>query len=108
MPAKTLRKPTAALKPRALKRNAFALASLVLGIFSFLNLAGFEKPLLAIAFGLLALRELARDPTQRGRGLAIAGIALGAIGLIAAAYALHFLSQSGVLECFANCTKALG
>ena len=38
------------------QKYAFATASLILGIFSFVNLLGLEKPILAIIFGWLALR----------------------------------------------------
>jgi hypothetical protein len=38
--------------------------------------------LLAIVCGTLGLREVRADPGQSGRGLAIAGIALGALQLM--------------------------
>jgi hypothetical protein len=39
-------------------RNEFAVASLILGIFSFVQLLGVEKAALVIRFGILALREI--------------------------------------------------
>jgi len=62
--------------------SEFAIASLVIGIFSFIQLWGMEKPLMAIAFGILALRGIKKSE-MRGKNLAIAGIILGIIAIIA-------------------------
>lgn len=55
--------------------SEFAIASLALGALAFLNLANLDKILAAVVFGILALRRISRTG-QRGKGLAIAGIAL--------------------------------
>jgi len=65
-----------------LKKNEFAVASLVLGIISFVSLFGMEKPIAAIVFGVLALKNIQAAPQEsRGKNLAIAGIVLGAAAL---------------------------
>lgn len=65
------------------QKYAFATASLVLGICSFVNLLGLEKPILAIVFGWLALRATPAPPLKDHRVWAKTGVALGTIILIA-------------------------
>lgn len=67
--------------------NDFAVASLVMGLLSFLQLAGIEKALAAIAFGVLAWRAVKRA-NQRGSRLAIAGIVLGLAYIAFAVYSV--------------------
>jgi hypothetical protein len=64
------------------QKYAFATASLVMGIFCFVNLLGLEKPILAIVFGWLALRAKPEPRLTDHRVWAQAGVALGAIVLI--------------------------
>jgi hypothetical protein len=64
------------------QKYAFATASLILGIFSFVNLLGLEKPILAIIFGFLALRTQPVPPLTEHRLWAKAGVTLGTIVLI--------------------------
>lgn len=61
--------------------NEFAIASLVIAIISFINLAGLEKAIAAVVFGILALRKI-EDTQLRSRRLANAGIILGVISLL--------------------------
>jgi hypothetical protein len=65
------------------QKYAFATASLILGIFSFVNLLGLEKPILAIVFGWLALRTQPEPLLREHRVWAKAGVVLGTIILIA-------------------------
>jgi hypothetical protein len=65
------------------QKYAFATVSLILGIFSFVNLLGLEKPILAIIFGWLALRTKPAPQLTQHRLWAKAGVTLGAIILIA-------------------------
>jgi Domain of unknown function (DUF4190)/Domain of unknown function (DUF1707) len=66
----------------AKKTNGMAVASLVLGLFWFWGIGA----MLALVFGLLAHRDIARSQgTQGGGGMAVAGIVLGALGLLGAA-----------------------
>ncbi|HSL55403.1 MAG TPA: DUF4190 domain-containing protein [Pyrinomonadaceae bacterium] len=64
------------------QKYAFATVSLILGIFSFVNLLGLEKPILAIIFGWLALRTKPEPPLTEHRVWAKAGVVLGTIILI--------------------------
>ncbi len=72
----------------------FAIASLTMGIVSFVTLFGAEKPIVAIVFGILALRRIRSSDQVKGKRLAIAGIVLGVIGVILLPLlALKFLPQ---------------
>ncbi len=64
------------------QKYAFATVSLVLGIFCFINLLGLEKPILAIVFGLLALRAKPDPKLIAHRVWAQVGVTLGTIVLI--------------------------
>lgn len=64
------------------QKYAFATASLVLGICSFVNLLGLEKPILAIIFGWLALRAKPAPQLTEHRVWAKTGVTLGTIVLI--------------------------
>jgi hypothetical protein len=64
------------------QKYAFATASLILGIFSFVNLLGLEKPILAIIFGWLALRTKPEPQLTAHRVWAKTGVVLGTIILI--------------------------
>ena len=64
------------------QKYAFATASLILGIVSFVNLLGFEKPILAIVFGWLALRTKPAPALTEHRLWAKTGVVLGTIILI--------------------------
>lgn len=60
------------------RTNGFAVASLVLGVLFCLVVTG----ILAVIFGNVALGRIeASNGTEKGRGLAIAGIVLGWIGI---------------------------
>jgi hypothetical protein len=60
-------------------RSPWAIAAGYLGLFSLLLL---PAPF-AVATGLLALHDIRSDPTKHGKGRAIFGITLGAIGTLA-------------------------
>ena len=64
------------------QKYAFATASLILGIVSFVNLLGLEKPILAIIFGWLALRTKPAPQLTEHRVWAKTGVVLGTIILI--------------------------
>ena len=64
------------------QKYAFATASLILGIVSFVNLLGLEKPILAIIFGWLALRTQPAPQLRQHRVWAKTGVVLGTIVLI--------------------------
>jgi len=73
--------------------SGLALASLVMGILSFVNVFGLEKSLAAVAFALLARRELAVRPEWRGKGLALTGLILGLAAVAATAVFLILYGQ---------------
>ena len=64
-----------------MKKNKLALIVLLLGIFSFINLFGLEKGLMAMIAGCLALQEIKNEPTLRGKKLVWTGIILGALSM---------------------------
>ena len=64
------------------QKYAFATVSLILGIFSFVNLLGLEKPILAIIFGWLALRTKPAPQLTEHRVWAKTGVVLGSIVLV--------------------------
>ena len=64
------------------QKYAFATASLILGICSFVNLLGLEKPILAIIFGWLALRAIPEPRLTEHRVWAKTGVVLGSIVLV--------------------------
>jgi hypothetical protein len=64
-------------------RSGKAIAALVLGILSLLFGITIVLPLLAIVFGVLALREIGRGAgAVTGRGMAVTGLVLGVVGLV--------------------------
>lgn len=72
----------------AQRRNGLATASLVLGIVTFvpgmvLGIFGSLFGLAALVLGIIALVQISKDQSS-GRGAAIIGIVLGAIGAILA------------------------
>ncbi|HEV8292721.1 MAG TPA: DUF4190 domain-containing protein [Tepidisphaeraceae bacterium] len=76
------------------QRNPLAIASLVLGVFSLVELGALVVPGVAsIVLGIASLLQLRREsPTRaRGHGLAFAGIALSVVSLIIAGI-LYYLS----------------
>lgn len=77
-------------KPKGLevrKGAGFAIASLVLGIFSvilgWIPVFGWIFVVLALVFAILALLKIKKGEAS-GRGMAIAGLVLGGIGLVIA------------------------
>jgi len=64
------------------QKYAFATASLILGICSFVNLLGLEKPILAIVFGWLALRANPAPALKLHRTWAKTGLVLGILVLV--------------------------
>jgi hypothetical protein len=58
-----------------------AVAAMVLGICGIL-VVPVVCGILGVVFGWLALKDTGRDPTLGGRGMAIAGLACGAAGLV--------------------------
>jgi hypothetical protein len=70
------------------QKYAYATASLILGLLCFVNLAGMEKAVVAIVFGVMALGSQPPALVQR-RAWAKAGIVLG-VGIIVLVPALIY------------------
>ena len=65
------------------KMSEFAIASLVMGVLSLITLMGIEKAIVAIIFGILALKRIYREEGQlSGKNLAVAGLVLGAFSIL--------------------------
>ena len=64
------------------QKYAFATASLILGICSFVGLLGLEKPILAIVFAWLALRAKPAPVLKLHRVWAKTGLILGIVVLV--------------------------
>ncbi len=62
--------------------SEFAIASLAIAAISFINLAGMEKAILAIIFGILALKRMEKDGNLSGVKFARAGIILAFLSLL--------------------------
>jgi hypothetical protein len=71
------------------QKYAYATASLTVGLLCFLNLAGLEKAVMAIVFGVLALRRQPAPALGQRRAWAMTGVALGT-GLIVLVPALIY------------------
>jgi len=66
-----------------MQKSEFAIASLILGALSFIQLFGVEKGVVAVIFGIIALSKIEKDKENlSGKGYAIAGVVLG-IAMIA-------------------------
>jgi len=69
--------------------NELAIFAFTLSILSFIPLFGLEKSILAIVFGILALRSIKEDSSQKGKNLALLGIIFGML------YTLFILRMLG-------------
>jgi len=93
LPAVATASATPAYPAATPRTNGLAIASLVLGVAGFLFLWGIG-PLGAVISGVMAKREIRHsNGTQGGGGLATAGIALGALGLLAAIVAIAAMTS---------------
>jgi hypothetical protein len=73
------------------QKYAYATVSLILGLLCFVNLAGLEKAVMAIVFGMLALRMRPTPPLDQRRVWAKAGVALGATVIILVPALIYFV-----------------
>jgi hypothetical protein len=80
--------PPVFVQPRTKRINPYAIASLVMSLLWIAWLGSIA----AVVFGHIALRQIARSrDTESGSGLAIAGLALGYVGLAVLVLALMFV-----------------
>ena len=64
------------------QKYAYATISLILGLACFINLAGLEKALLAVIFGLMALKSTPAPALKARRVWAKTGVVLGVTVLV--------------------------
>ena len=67
--------------PAAPPNNALAIWALVTGILSLVCCCGLLAPV-SIVLGAIALSQIKQDPSQRGKGLALAGLLIGCFVLL--------------------------
>ncbi|CAB4712983.1 unannotated protein [freshwater metagenome] len=58
--------------------NGMSIAALVLGILWLYGVGS----ILSLIFGYISLGQIKRDPSQKGKGMAIAGVVLGWVGIV--------------------------
>ncbi|TEU04844.1 MAG: DUF4190 domain-containing protein [Dehalococcoidia bacterium] len=67
------------------RTSGLAIASIVCGILSlvffWVPLFGFLLGIIAIIFGAVAIRQIGREPNLGGRGMAVAGLVCGIVGV---------------------------
>jgi hypothetical protein len=63
-------------------RPAAAIAAGYLGLFACFPVVGIVASILAVIFGVLALKQIKRDPTQSGKGRAWFGVIVGAVMIL--------------------------
>ena len=73
------------------QKYAYATASLILGLLCFLNLAGLEKAVLAIVFGMMALRRRPAPVLVQRRAWARTGVTLGAALIVLVPALVYFV-----------------
>jgi len=73
------------------QKYAYATASLILGLLCFVNLAGLEKAVVAIVFGMLALGRRPTPVLVQRRAWAKAGVALGATMIVLVPTLVYFV-----------------
>jgi hypothetical protein len=73
------------------QKYAYATASLTVGLLCFLNLAGLEKAVLAIVFGVMALGRQPAPVLVERRAWAKTGIALGASLIVLVPSVIYFV-----------------
>ena len=93
--------PTPYAQPPSAGTNGLAIASLILGIVWVFGLGA----ILALIFGIVALRQMDRNPRQGGRGLAIAGVVLGGVGVVGLGFfiALAVAAHNNCVQ-YGNCS----
>jgi hypothetical protein len=73
------------------QKYAYATASLVVGLLCFVNLAGLEKAVMAIVFGVLALGRRPAPALVQRRVWAKTGVALGATVIVLVPALIYFV-----------------
>lgn len=89
--------------------SGLAIASLVCGIASLLSCVCcvlLPAPIAAIVCGHLALKDIASTvPAKEGRGMAIAGLVMGYVGIVVAILGMVFGLANGVIQGMSEAAK---
>lgn len=78
------------------RNNGMSIASLVLSLVNIIPCFWFLPlpALLGVIFGIIGKNQIAKDPSQKGRGMAIAGLVVGIVFLIVGAIFWIYVSTS--------------
>jgi hypothetical protein len=97
--------PPMGMSPAQQRTSGKAIAALVLGIVSMcVPYVGLVTGIIAIIFGVLGMKEVDRDPQNvKGKGMAIAGLVLGAVALLL--YLIVILFFGAFLMSFGECIQ---
>lgn len=88
------------------QKYAYATISLILALLCFLNVAGLEKALAAIVFGVLALKQQPAPALTHRRSWAWAGITIGvAILVLVPAIIIFIIGFDGLRVIFQELVK---
>jgi len=79
--------PYGAPMPASTGTNGMSIAALVLGILWIYGIGS----ILSLIFGYISLGQIKRDPRQKGKGMAIAGVVLGWVGIVGAIIVIAFI-----------------
>jgi hypothetical protein len=90
------------------QKYAYATASLILSLLCFVNLAGLEKAVIAIVFGMLALRRRPAPALVQRRTWAMAGVALGAGVIVLVPALIYFVIGTDGLREMVEALARLG
>ena len=90
------------------QKYAYATASLILGLLCFVNLAGLEKAVVAIVFGVLALAERPTPALVQRRAWARAGVVLGASVIVLVPALIYFVIGVDFLRQLVEALARLG
>ncbi len=95
--------PQSAAAPVESSTNPMAITGMICGILSLLTgcccgVFGLPFSILGVIFSIIGLSKLKKNPGQGGRGMAIAGLIIGALGLIAAILMVVVFAMSGALS----------
>ncbi|MHB1262434.1 MAG: DUF4190 domain-containing protein [Thermoplasmatota archaeon] len=95
--------PPMGMAPGMQKTSGKAIAALVLGIVSMcIPYVGIVTGIIAIILGVLGMKEVDRNPQAvKGKGMAIAGVVLGAIAL--ALYVIAIIFFASFFAAFGEC-----
>ena len=99
--------PTTPKPAQGASTNGMAITGMVCGILTILpscccGLFGLPLTILlvilSIVFSIIGLVQIKKNPAQKGKGMAIAGLIIGALGLIAAILMVVVFAMTGALS----------